>query len=107
MARRRKGYERKIAAERIEILFRLAREAAREGREERAKRYVSLARRVGMRYNVPVPSAHKTEFCKGCGAFLTPAKTSRVRLGRGRVSVTCLKCGWTRRRPYLRERRAQ
>ncbi len=108
MARkRRKGQERRIARERMEILFGLAREAALDGKPERARRYVALARRVGMRYNVPVPRGHKGEFCKGCGAYLVPSRTARVRIGRGRVRLTCLQCGRIARHPYQREKAAQ
>ncbi len=49
--RRHKGSERRIAHERIEILFRLAEREGLKGNFVRANRYASLAAKIGMRYN--------------------------------------------------------
>ena len=57
--RRRKGSERKIALERIDILFRLAEREAVAGNSARADRYASLAAKIGMRYNVRLPREFK------------------------------------------------
>ena len=105
--RRHRGMERRIAAERMTTLFRLAETEALHRRMERARRYVDLARRIGMRYNVRVPSPFKRSFCKKCLAFLLPSVNARVRVGRGRVVVTCTACGSIQRYPYERERRAR
>lgn len=107
MVRRKKGQERRIAAERIEKLFALAEQEALQGNFPRADRYVELARRIGMRYNVRLPSAFKRRVCKGCRSFLLPPKTARVRIGGSRVVTTCLKCGTVMRFPYLREQKAR
>lgn len=107
MVRRKKGQERRIATERIEKLFALAESEALAGNFPRADRYVDLARRIGMRYNVRLPSAFKRRVCKGCRAFLLPPKTARVRIGDSRVVTTCLKCGTVMRFPYLREQKAK
>ena len=48
-----------IAGERIDILFNLAEEEAKAHKFQRANRYVDLARKIGMRYNVRVPSQYK------------------------------------------------
>ncbi len=105
--RRRKGAERRIAVERIEILFRLAETQALGGNLPRANRYASLAAKIGMRYNVRVPPAFKRRYCRACHAYLLPPTTARVRVTRGHVIVTCLACGAVRRVPYLREQRAK
>ncbi|MDX1534014.1 MAG: ribonuclease P [Thermoplasmata archaeon] len=105
--RRRKGLERRIARERMDVLFELAEEEARRGNLPRSNRYVRLARRLGMRYNVPFPSAHRRRYCRGCGAFLAPGAAARVRLRRARVIVTCRTCGRVSRYPYLREVRGR
>lgn len=108
MARRRqKGLERRIARERIAILFGLAEEEARRGNQGRADRYAQLARRIGMRYNVSLPRPFRRFVCRGCGAYLAPGRASRVRVRRARVVVTCHRCGWVHRYPYLREVRAR
>ncbi len=105
--RRRKGAERRIAVERIEILFRLAERQALDGNLARANRYAGLAAKIGMRYNVRVPAAFKRRYCRTCHAYLLPPTTARVRVTRGHVIVTCLACGAVRRVPYLREQRAR
>ena len=104
--RRHRGQERRIALERMESLFRQAEGEAVGRREGRARRYVELARRIGMRYNVRVPREFKRKFCRACGAYLVPAHNARVRVGRGRVVITCLACGAVQRMPYMREQRA-
>ncbi len=88
-----------IARERIDILMREADLAALAGRMEHADRYVDLARRVGMRYNVRVPTAYRRRFCRGCYRYLQPGVSSRTRLSRGRVVTTCLRCGHMSRIP--------
>lgn len=97
MARRDKGEERRIAHERVGRLVVLAEAAVREGRRDRADRYADLAWRLRLRYQLGA-SALDGRICRACHAFLQPGVTSRVRLTGGRVSVTCLACGGTRRK---------
>lgn len=87
------------------MLFRLAEREALEGKLPRANRYASLARRIGMRYNVPLPRQFKRRVCKSCQVFLLPGVNCRVRVRRGRITYTCSDCGDIRRFPYLREQR--
>ena len=70
-----------------------------------AKRYVELARRIGMRYNVRFPRKWKRFFCKSCGSFLMPGVNLRVRCTKQRVVFTCLECGRVRRMPYVWEKK--
>lgn len=105
--RRKKGQERRIAMERIEALFGLAEREGLQGNFGRADRYVELARRIGMRYNVRLPSAFKRRVCRSCHAYLLPPKTARVRIGGSRIVTTCLRCGTIMRFPYLREQKAK
>ncbi len=91
----------------MDILFELAGAEAREGNLHRANRYAHLARRLGMRYNVPFPSSYRRRYCRGCGAYLAPGAAARVRLRRSRVVVTCKACGRISRYPFLREARAR
>ncbi len=92
--------ERRIALERMVVLFGLAEKEALQGHAPRARRYVDLARKIGMRYNVRVPPEFKRRFCKECLAYFVPGVNARVRVGRGRVVVTCLACGAIQRLPY-------
>jgi ribonuclease P protein subunit RPR2 len=107
VARRGRGRRTKemvqVARERIDLLMAEADRAALSGRIELADRYVELARRVGMRYNVRVPTAHKRKYCRGCYGYLLPSVTSRTRFQRGKVVTTCLRCGHVVRVP-LEER---
>lgn len=98
--------ERRIALERMEILFHQAEREALQARSARARRYVDLARRIGMRYNVRVPAEFKRRFCKACLAYLLPGVNARVRVGRGRIVVTCTGCGAIQRLPYREEQKA-
>lgn len=95
--------ERRIALERMVLLFGLAEKEALQGHGPRARRYVDLARKIGMRYNVRVPPAYKRRFCKECLAYLVPGVNARVRVGRGRVVITCTACGSIQRLPYRAE----
>jgi len=88
-----------IARERIDLLMREADLAALAGKMEYADRYVDMARRVGMRYNVRVPTTYRRRFCRGCYRYLQPGISSRTRLSRGRVVTTCLRCGHVSRIP--------
>lgn len=103
MARRGRGRRTKqmveIAGERIELLYREADKAALGGRMDLADRYVELARNVGMRYNVRVPPPLRRKSCRACYRYLLPGTTSRTRLRRGRLVITCLRCGHITRIP--------
>jgi ribonuclease P protein subunit RPR2 len=65
-------WQTKIAKERIAILFDEAKKIASKDKGL-ANRYVELARKIGMRYNVRLPSELKKYICKGCKAYLSPA----------------------------------
>jgi ribonuclease P protein subunit RPR2 len=105
--RRHRGMERRIAVERMMTLLQLAESEALHRRPGRARRYVELARRIGMRYNVRMPPRFRRSFCKKCLAFLLPSVSARIRVGRGRVVVTCTVCGAIQRHPYRREQRTR
>jgi ribonuclease P protein subunit RPR2 len=97
------GDARRIARERIGILFERAGEffpAYPEGSD----RCVALARRIAMRYRVRIPRHLRRRYCRRCGAFLTPGANLRVRIRRGTVVATCLRC--RRQRRYRLSRRS-
>jgi ribonuclease P protein subunit RPR2 len=87
------------------ILFTLAEDEAIKGNLPRASRYAQLARRIGMRYNVPLPSPYRRFFCRTCGSYLAPGSAATFRLHRSRIVVTCKACGRVYRFPYVREAR--
>ena len=92
-----------IASRRMSILFGLSRKALEEGDEDRAKRYVILARRIGQRTRTPIPKEHR--FCKRCNMPLDVGRNCRVRVKDGVIRTTCLECGDVRRMPYTKESR--
>ena len=109
--RRRKGRKGRrnremiaIAKERIDILFSEAEKAALSGRMDRANRYVYLARKIGMRYNVRLPGKYRMHYCRKCDSFLMPGVNAEYRLNNGKITVTCKNCGHVYRRPYLKEK---
>ena len=88
-----------VASERIERLQELARAAARDGEDDRARRYVRRARRIAERNRLSLPERFKRFSCDACDAYLVPGRTARVRTQSGHVVVTC-DCGEHARYPY-------
>src|SRR3989338_5771704 len=104
MARRSKGvkpeYQLRIARERIAILF----SEASAAEPELAKRYMKLAKKIGMRYNIRLGKL-KRRFCRHCFSYFT-AGNSRRRMKSGIMNVTCLSCGKITRYPYKSRERS-
>ncbi|MBI2543178.1 MAG: ribonuclease P [Candidatus Aenigmarchaeota archaeon] len=94
-------WQTKIAKERIEILFSLAEREFKE-HPQRSRRYVELARKIGLRYNVRFPKEDKRKFCKNCNTLLKSSVTSKVRLDKNTrtINVICLNCNKVSRYPY-------
>ena len=90
-------WQQTIARERIEILIDLAKKEFKK-HPERYKRYVKLARKIALRYNVRMKKL-KRLFCKNCFTLLTPS-TSTVRLQNKTVIVKCKVCEKIYRYPY-------
>ena len=105
MSRRRISNEKigKIAAERVSKLAALSQSALTEGREDRAKRYVTIALRICQKTRTEMPEGFA--FCKKCRLPLIPGINQRVRVGKERVVSTCGGCGNIRRMPYTKEKR--
>ncbi len=94
-SRLRTREERKIALERIHILFNQAVEVL-EKEPGLAQRYVELARRIGMRHKVRIPPEYRWMVCKHCKNLLLPGKSGRTRIQPRRephIVITCLGCG--------------
>jgi len=98
----------RVAAERVADLFALAEKEAAAGPAPLADRYVALARRIGMRYNLRLLPEYSEVFCRGCSTYWVEGKTVRTRLRGGHRVRTCLACGRERRMPFRRSgRRAE
>jgi ribonuclease P protein subunit RPR2 len=87
----------RIATQRVGVLFALADREARTGSPDLSDRYVQLARRIGMKYNVRMLPEYRTLFCQRCSAYWTEGRTVRTRLRGGLRVQTCLRCGSLRR----------
>jgi len=102
-------WQKEIARERIEVLFKIAEEEFSNNRKDLANRYVELARKISMRYNVRIPKELKRKFCKRCHSYIKPGVNSRTRVRSEKkyVLVTCLECGHKMRFPYVREKKSK
>lgn len=96
----------RVARERIDDLFALAEREAKGGGRRLADRYVALARKIGMRYNVRLLPEYRELYCRRCSAYWVEGRTVRTRLRAGRRVRTCLACG-RERRTMLRETAAR
>ncbi|MEM2124259.1 MAG: ribonuclease P protein component 4 [Methanolinea sp.] len=92
---------RRIARERIAILFARAREVF-HAEPHLSDRYISLARRIAMKLRVRLDREYRRQFCHRCYRYLVPGVNARVRIARGKVTVTCLACGHRARFPTRR-----
>jgi ribonuclease P protein subunit RPR2 len=102
--RKRANQAKRIAKDRIERLFERAQEIG--GKDiPLANRYVTQARNMSMRFNVPIQSELRKRFCKHCYTYLVPGLNCRVRTQKEKVVYTCSHCHKFMRFPYLREKR--
>ncbi len=97
---RNKKKQKSIAKSRIKRLFMLAEEYALSNRLSLSDRYVFLARKLSMRYLVPIPKEYKRRFCKHCYCYLLPGNNCRVRIQRSRIITYCNNCKKYSRKPF-------
>lgn len=90
---------KRIALERINKLFE---EAAKVFKNDKklANRYVKIARKIGMKTKIRIPSKFKKRFCKHCLSYLVPGVNCRVRTKNGKLVYYCLECKRFMRYPY-------
>lgn len=96
---------KRIAMQRIQTLFRLAKETFSED-SSLAQRYVDLARKIAMAAKVRLPREYKRQVCKHCKSFILPGVNCRVRVKQRRephVVITCLNCGKQTRLPMKKK----
>ncbi len=98
--RNKPEYQKKLAEERIELLFKEAMDAKKDA--ELARKYVHLAKKIGMRYNVRTPKKFKRMYCKYCYSLLV--HNSKQRLKGGRLNIKCFSCNKTMRYLYKNKR---
>lgn len=91
----------KIAKNRINVLFKLAKESFKQD-SSISNRYVKIARRIAMKYKIRLSSELKKRFCKHCHKYLAPSINCRVRLHKHRLIYYCLSCKHFMRHPIKR-----
>ncbi|HDI06643.1 MAG TPA: ribonuclease P [Candidatus Aenigmarchaeota archaeon] len=96
-----------IAKKRIEKLFKLAEEELKKGNLERTKRYIYLARKIGMKCQYTLPRELKRKFCKKCNMMLIPGISCEVKLNKKTKTkdIKCFNCNYIRRYPYGEQNR--
>lgn len=107
MTRRLKPeWQQRIAKERIKILFDQALRQAKKNNLKRSNRYVFLARKIAMKFNLRIPKLLRRKFCHKCYHYLLPGKNVRVRTNpkTKAVEMTCLDCKHVNRYPYVKEK---
>jgi ribonuclease P protein subunit RPR2 len=86
---------KRIAIQRIQKLFSLAKETLNED-PSLAQRYVDVARKIAMAARVHLPTEYRRQICKHCKSFILPGVNCRMRIKQRRephIVVTCLNCG--------------
>ncbi|MBN2599707.1 MAG: ribonuclease P [Candidatus Thermoplasmatota archaeon] len=99
----KKQVHRTIARHRIRYLFSLAETCALKGELSRSDRYVMLARKMSMKYLVPIPVEYTWRFCKHCYCYHVPSLTCRVRIHHGMIISYCTRCKKFHRMPLHRQ----
>ena len=92
---------RKIALERIELLFKMA----EKSEDKFADRYVYLARKIAMRFNLKIPENLKRKFCHHCYIYFKPDRvTVRTNAKNKAIEHTCSACSKVTRYGYGRKK---
>ncbi len=89
-----------IAEKRIKKLFTLAEEELRKRNLNRTKRYIGLARKIGMKCQYTLPKELKRKFCKKCNMLLIPGISCEAKLNKKTIDIKCFNCNNIRRYSY-------
>jgi ribonuclease P protein subunit RPR2 len=92
-----------LVHKRFDRLFELAEERALAHDFKLANRYIELARKIGMRHNIRIPTKYKRRFCKYCNSYLLPSANARIRTRKCRVVIFCESCKKITRIPFIKE----
>lgn len=94
MAAKGSALVREIAAERISILYELAKDGYKEN-PELSNRYARLIRQISRHYRVKLGKEVKLHICKKCGSFLVPGSNVSVKMisSKRLIAYKCRVCG--------------
>lgn len=92
MAAKNNSLVKKIANERIYLLFELAKN---EPDAELSRRYTKLIKLIGEHYKIRLPKELKNNICSKCSSILIPGKSLSVRIAssKGYIVYKCRNCG--------------
>ncbi len=82
---------KEIANERIKKLFTEA-DSVFSKDKNLANKYIKLARKIAMKFNLRMPRGYKRKFCKHCYSYLKPGVNLRVRTKDKKIIYYCLEC---------------
>jgi ribonuclease P protein subunit RPR2 len=88
----KKKLQKNIAHNRIQYLFSHAEKSALQGKFILSDRYVTLARKISMKYLVPIPAEYKRRYCKHCYCYILPPVTCRIRIHHAMIITYCRNC---------------
>lgn len=97
--RKKKSKQKEIAAERINELFKQAKIMFKENKEF-SRKYIQLARKISMKYNVRIPEKLRRKYCKKCSNYLVEGKNLKIRVKDGKLVRHCLDCKSVSRIPF-------
>lgn len=86
-----KNSQKKIAIERIEILFREAEDSFKKN-PNLSNRYVQIARNIAMKVNLKIPRTLKKKYCSHCYSYLKTGINARIRTRNKMLIIYCFKC---------------
>jgi len=98
---------RQIAIQRIQALFRMAKETFHED-PSLAQHYINMARKIAMAARIRLPREYTLQVCRHCKSFILPGVNCQVRMKQRRephVVITCFNCGNKMRIPLRKKRR--
>ena len=99
-------WQLEIARDRIKRLFAAA-EKDFPQHPTAARKYLELAKKIGMRYNVRMASQQKRRVCKKCFSYLVSGISCTIRANpkQKAMVITCKNCGHISRFPYRKEKK--
>lgn len=101
MAAKSGSVVKRIAAERIQILYGLAKKAYKAD-PKLSVRYARLIKQIGRHYKITLDKEIKRHICKKCGALLVPGSNLSIRLVSSKryMAYKCQNCNSQTRIPY-------
>ena len=81
-------------------ILRLLEFASRKPGDKYSTKAAKLANKIAQKLRLRLPKKVKKTFCKNCFTYLVVGKTSKTRIGKGRVATHCLNCGSVSKFPY-------